>query len=105
MQSGTLTTAVNVNLGDGSPIENAFMMVQLAGTFTGTVTFQGTVDGTNWVNLAGLPLATLFDTSTAVTAPTAAGIWRLDVSGLRAVRLVPSFTGGPPTYAVSTVVG
>ncbi len=45
--------------------------VQLAGTFTGTVQFEGTMDGTNWTAHSMVPLAA----GVAVTSATATGAW------------------------------
>lgn len=51
---------------------------QLLGTWTGTVTFQGTVDGTNYVAIQ----ATNLNTGSASTTATANGLYRVDATGL-----------------------
>ena len=51
--------------------------VQLTGTFGGTVTLQGTIDGTNWVALD--------DTQGTSIAATAAGIYEIS-TGVYSVR-------------------
>jgi len=56
---------------------------QITGTFSGTVTFEGTVDGTNWVATAVIPVGS---TRTLTTTATAAGIWVQSTVGLTAVR-------------------
>lgn len=56
--------------------------VQLSGTWTGTVTFEGTIDGTNWVAIKGTPLASTTGASTA----TQSGLWQVPVSGLNQFR-------------------
>lgn len=69
---------------------------QLTGTFVGTVTFEGTVDGVNWVSLAVQALA---ETGTThVTTATAPGIWTSNVGGLLLVRArMSAYTSGTST--------
>jgi hypothetical protein len=63
--------------------------VQLFGTFTATVTFEGTVDGTNWVAMNMVPAASATGASTATTA----GFWSTDTRGLAGLRArVSAFT-------------
>lgn len=52
--SGTATpnSTVEITLGAG---QNT-LAIQTVGTYTGALTLQGTVDGTNWVSFAGTPL-------------------------------------------------
>lgn len=73
--------------------------IQLSGTFTATVTFEATVDGTNWIALRVTPIAT----GTVATTATAAGIFQADVKGLKAVRArVSAYTNGNVTaYAIA----
>ena len=56
--------------------------LQITGTWTGTVTFQGTINGSTWVSVLAVPS----DSTTAVTTTTANGIWRIDAAGYQAVR-------------------
>jgi len=49
------------------------LTVQVSGTFTGTVTFEGTIDDTNWFAV-GMPAAA---TGTAASTATAAGAFYL----------------------------
>lgn len=71
-----------------------FGTMQVTGTFVGTVTFQATVDGTNWVSLLMTNLTT-GSTSATATAP---GIFRATVAGLKAVRAnVTAYTSGDIT--------
>jgi len=66
--------------------------VQLAGTFTGTVQFEASVDGATFTALNVLPIS---GTQTAVTSSTAAGIWGAQVGGLSIVRVrVSAYTNG-----------
>lgn len=66
----------------GVPDTYAELTVQATGMVSGTINWEATVDGTNWV---GLPATPVTSGSAAVTA-TAAGIYRMDVTGLRSVR-------------------
>lgn len=77
--------------------------VQLAGTFTATITFQSTTDGTNWASHAGVDLSST--TSAMATSATAAGQWRFDTTGLYAFRLnVSAFTSSTSLLPTGTVV-
>lgn len=65
---------------------------QITGTFVGTVTFEATVDGTNYVAIAVIPVGA---TRTLTTTATAAGMWQLNASGYAAVRArCSAFTSG-----------
>ena len=56
--------------------------VQVASGLTGTITFEGTVDGVNWAAMIMTPIGT----TVGVTSTTAAGLWRGCVVGLVAFR-------------------
>lgn len=72
----------------------AMVAVQVTGTFVGTITFEGTVDGTNWVSALARSIA---DGATAATA-TAAGVYQVPVSGLSQLRArVSAYTSGAIT--------
>lgn len=107
MITGTLgANGATGSLGDGSRTNTAFMGVQLTGTFTATVTFQGTIDGTNWVSISARPYSGLYDSTLAVNTATAVGAFLIDVTGLRGVRLnVTAYTSGTITYTANPVVG
>jgi hypothetical protein len=88
--SGSLSATGSVTL----PVNalNGSAAWQLTGTFSGTVTFEATVDGTNWVAAAVVPIGA---TRTLTTTATAAGLWQQNVSGLAAVRVrVSTYTSG-----------
>ena len=106
MQTGTITSQTTTTLGEGSLQSNSFLGIQLTGTFSATVEFEGTIDGTNWFDVAVLPYGSLYDPTDAVTSATAAGAWRLDASGLTSVRLnCSTYTSGTVNYSVQTVTG
>jgi hypothetical protein len=68
--------------------------LQVSGTFSATVTFEGTVDGTNWV---GVPATNRNDGAAATTA-TAAGLFLVNCSGLQQLRArVSSYASGSVT--------
>jgi hypothetical protein len=78
-------------VGEPQPVANGGVGVQVAGTWTGTLTFEITRDGTNW----GAVLVSN-DTSAATgTTTTANGLWSVNVVGVRAfrVRASASMTG------------
>jgi hypothetical protein len=58
--------------------------VQLSGTFVGTVTWEGTVDGTNWVGIPAVPATTV--AALRVLTSTAAGVWQFNTSGYAKIR-------------------
>lgn len=65
--------------------------IRISGTFVGTITFQGSVDGSQYDTLT----VTLFDGTTVVTTATAAGQWRVGCGGLRVVRCqMTAYTSG-----------
>lgn len=73
-------------------------VIQISGSMTNlTVTFEGTVDGTNWVAI----LATNRTSGTAATTATAAGIYHIPAQGVVKVRAsISAWTSG-----VCTAVG
>jgi hypothetical protein len=66
-------------------------MFDIRGTFVATIVFEGTVDGTNYVSLPAINQAT----QAMITAPTAAGVFIVSVTGFRRVRArVSAYTSG-----------
>jgi hypothetical protein len=66
--------------GNGTPIDMKGverLTVEVAGTFVGTVTFEGTIDDTSWF-VVGLKTAA---DAAAVTTATAPGAWKLPDDG------------------------
>jgi hypothetical protein len=56
---------------------NGAASVQVTGTWTGTLSFEGTLDGTTWVAMQGKDISTGAD----VTSTAANGMWRFEVVG------------------------
>lgn len=70
------------------------LTMQVQGITTATITFEATVDGTNWVAVQ----ATNLNSGTAATTVTADGLVRLTVSGFKQVRArISAWTSGTIT--------
>lgn len=107
--TGTATT-LNANLTTGAPTANSTVSlnlngasgfaVDIRGTWTGTIQFQGTVNNTDWFTLASIPAGSAANIAT-VTSTTANGVWIGNASGLLAVRATFSaFTSGSATVVL-----
>lgn len=81
VEAATLNDAATV-LGLPSPGQWA---VQLTGTWSGTVTFEATVDGTNWVSFQLNP-TTAFAAASLTATATANGVWTGPTYGVAGVR-------------------
>lgn len=66
------------------------VVAQISGTFVASVTWQGTVDESNWVSIQAENLATGAVSSKA----TATGLYKLNVAGLRRIRANMTWTSG-----------
>lgn len=79
------------SMADGS---FATWTVQITGLTTGTVTWQGTQDGSTWLGFLMAPTGT----ETKALTATANGIYRGDVRGFKKVRAnLTALSGGTPT--------
>lgn len=77
-----------------------FIGVQVTGTFVGTLVFEATVDGTNYVAVAAKDLAS--GTGALVTSVTAPAILQIDVRGIKCLQArCSAYTSG--TAVVSWV--
>jgi len=92
----TLQSAVDT-VGNGEPLDTATKSaagVQIVGAGTYTVTFQASVDGTNYVSLVGRSVTTV----TTGTTATGAGVWVFPVAGMHSMRArVSAYTSGEIT--------
>lgn len=96
--SGTLG-ALNANVALALNGASGFA-VDLRNAFTGTITFQGTIDGTNWFPLAVIPAGSGANTASVTTA-TAAGAWVGNANGLQQVRAnCTAYTSGSLTAVI-----
>lgn len=70
------------------------LALQVTGTFSATVTWEGTLDGTNWIAIVVLNR----NAGTQATTATAAGLYLANVAGLALFRArVSAFTSGAVT--------
>ena len=87
----TSTTCPGTGCADLNVSGYASVAVQLAGTWTATVTFRGSVDGTNYQAINCTPT----NSSSATTSATANGVWFCSVTGLKFARaVVTAYTSG-----------
>jgi hypothetical protein len=72
---------------------------QISGTWTGTISFTGTINGTDWVTVKGWDS----ESATAITEATANGIYFFSTTGLRYVKAKSTtYTTGPATIQTIT---
>lgn len=84
------STTVNVN-------GYTACVIDLRGTFTATVTFQGTIDGTNWIALNAIPYGSAQNIA-LVSTSTVAGAWLVQCAGCTQVRATATaYTSGTIT--------
>ena len=95
---GALNAAVELVLGGATGF-----VVDLRGTFTATVTFQGTINGTDWFTVAAVPAGGSVNVASVTTA-TAAGAWEGSASGYLRVRAIATaYASGPVTVVLRAV--
>jgi hypothetical protein len=82
IQAGTITTTQNVAV---STAGTSALMVQITGTWTGTVVFEVSLDGTTWQSTLLFPVFP--DGTPAVSSTTANGNWTLPVGGVQQFRV------------------
>lgn len=105
-ETQTLQSAAGAT-GNGTPLSVSGMSVvgaHVRGTFSATVTWEGSIDGTNWSSIRAMNMG---DGVVAATA-TAAGLYQLSVAGLAYVRArISAFTSGTVTVEAqaSAMVG
>lgn len=91
MQNAAVATGNGTNL---TVTGYGVAVIQVTGTFVGTVTFEGTTDGTNWVSIS----ATQIGAGTILSTATTTGIFRLAVSGITTIRArISAYTSGSIT--------
>lgn len=61
--------------------------LRVGGVWTGTVIFEGTVDGTNWDGVYGVPSPVITNGGTPVLSTDSNGTWELRVAGLQKLRV------------------
>lgn len=81
---------------------NGGVGVQVTGTFSGTLQFEMTIDGTNFVAVQ----TTNVNTGSVATTTTGTGIFKFDVVGALVVRVrATAFTSGTATVTVVGMAG
>lgn len=86
--------------------ESASVAIQITGTYTGALSLQATVDGTNWVTLGGTPLVNInTGVSSATIVSAAVGIFQADVAGFLKVRItaLAAVTGTATATLIASV--
>lgn len=85
LQSMSMVAGGTVALGDASATFAGTLGLQLTGTWTGTITFQASIDGVTWVSIYGMPIGS----STPALGPTSGvnDIWVIDATNMQQVRL------------------
>ena len=93
-----LNAAVTITTLDGFTTAG----VVITGTWVGTITFQGSVDGTNYNNMPAQPLGS----GPIASTTTVNGAFRLNISGIKSYRVImTSYTSGTATVSAQTTVG
>jgi hypothetical protein len=88
-QSAAAATGVGTSLDVTKYNSLSVQIKSTSGTFT--VSFEGTIDNTNWVALTGTSIGNT--SGTLVTSATAAGVYQFNTSGLASVRMNLSACG------------
>jgi hypothetical protein len=99
--SGSLTSTTSVTTASLNGADGAG--VQLTGTWTATVQFEGSVDGSNFFAVNGTPYQS---TGTLVTSATANGQWQFDIAGCSLFRVrCSAFTSGTIVVTIRSTSG
>lgn len=105
--SGVLQNAAS-STGNGSTLPvagmgTAIFLVNMTGGFTGTVNFEGSVDGTNFSNMLALQMGTsTLATSTTGSTTTAVQMWETSISGIQLLRSSITRSAGSVTVTAYT---
>lgn len=96
-------------VGNGTPLTMdgfTYVCIQTVGTFSATVTLEGTIDGTNWVEIGATDLNAT-NHATKVKGITGTGIYLLDhVGGLTSFRArISAYTSGSVTVYAQAFMG
>ena len=77
------------------------VVLQVTGTFTGTITFEASVDGTNYVAIA-MKASAQTTATTLVTTTTTVGVFSLNIQGLPNFRArMSAYTDGSAVVTAS----
>lgn len=92
------TVEDTAGVAEGHDLLASQVVYQIFGSWTGTVTFEGTIDGSTWESIRAEPL----DTGTLASTTTDNGLFRIDASGLFKTRVRFS-TDSSGTVSVQTI--
>jgi hypothetical protein len=82
------TTAVTSPQLTGAIVPDNIALLEVSGTFTGiTAAIQGSIDGTNWQNLAAVRCDTFAIEQTPTVSNSTTRQWKFDATGMQYVRL------------------
>ena len=77
------------------------VVLQVTGTFTGTITFEASVDDTNYVAIA-MKASTQTTATTLVTTTTTTGVFSLNIQGFPNIRArMSAYTSGDAVVTAS----
>jgi hypothetical protein len=77
--------------------------VQVTGTWVGTLTFEATIDGTNYFAINGIPF---ISTGVFISTATANGQWQFDIAGVQSFRArCSAFTSGTIVVTIRGTIG
>lgn len=98
IKGATVTVAAQDNAATVTGLPSAAnVAVQIVGAMSATITFETTVDGTNWVATNLLPVASTTGASTA----TAAGLWLGNIGAVSGFRArCSAYSSGSPVITV-----
>ena len=76
------TVEDTAGVAEGSNAYASQVVYQIYGTWSGTITFEATINGDDWIAVKVKPL----DTGTMATTTSDSGLFRVDASGLVSTR-------------------
>lgn len=80
-------------------LDSAALTIQIEGSWTGTIDFEASIDGTTW---EALPVSPILPSGAAsVTSTSANGTWAVAVNGLAAVQILGATITGTATVVVN----
>jgi hypothetical protein len=99
--SGNITGTTSVSI--AKPFGFCTVGVQIAGTFVGTLIFEGSIDNSNYVAMSVVPMG---GTGIPVAQATAPGIWQADSTGMATFRVrCTAYTSGTAVVTLISSVG
>lgn len=95
----TCTTGSSAGCVVAGAVGRGGMGIQVTGTFVGTLQFEGSVDGTNYVAINAFPP----NSTTAATSTTTTGTWQVGAGGMSYVRVrFSAYTSGSAVVSLRT---